>query len=64
MNIIEALKAREVRIDNVRRWLVWSEIDNAWVVYGREYYARKTSTLAITEDEDEAIKWLLYEEEG
>lgn len=61
MDIIEALKQEDIRVSNVRRWLVWCESVKAWVVY-EHAYAKRTEQLVVTEDEEEAIKWLLYQE--
>ena len=62
MDIIEALKANEIRIGQVNRWLVWDKLENAWVVRGREYRQRTTRIVVTTGDENLAIKYLLYKE--
>lgn len=64
MNIIEALKSRNVRIDNMRRWLVWDETLEAWVVYGQEYAQKKARIIVTTRNEEKAVKYLLYQEEA
>ena len=66
MNIIEALKSlnlyRDLRVSNGNRWLVWDELEDAWLVNGKEY-KEYTQRLIVTQDEEEAVKWLLYQED-
>ena len=64
MNIIEAMKSgwhRDLRISNGNRWLIWDELENAWIVNGKEY-KKRIQRLIVTEDEAEAVKYLLYQE--
>ena len=65
MNITEALKTkhRNVRISCGSRWLVWDDTLNSWTVHSRKYAQKYTRTIVITEDEEEAVKHLLYEDD-
>lgn len=63
MNITEALKGQEAHLDNRRRRLLWSLNNEAWIVYGQEYGEKYARVVVITEDEEIAIQYLLYEEE-
>jgi len=66
MNALE-MKTMKSRHENLRwvngtRWLIWGKKRTAWIVYDRKRNQRKQQ-LIVTEDEEEAIKWLLYQEE-
>jgi len=64
MNIIEALKKENIRINNVNRWLVWDETLEAWVVHGQEYAQKGARIIVTTWNEEKAVKYLLYQEEA
>lgn len=68
MTLIEAMKADKIdRVINIdgTRWMFWAdetsfwEADH-WVVIGK--VGRKTHALIVTQDEEEAVKWLVGEE--
>ena len=61
MNIIEALKKKgpAVYLAYGDRWMEWCEPVKVWVVCKREY-GQTIQQLYITEDEEQAIEYLLY----
>lgn len=62
--IIEALKGDylpTLRVSGGSRWLIWHDFLERWVVYSREYRQRQTRTLIETEDEAEAVRYLIGE---
>lgn len=65
MNITAVIKSgwhRDLRISNGNRWLIWDELEDAWIVNEKEY-RKHVQRLITTKDEAEAIKYLLYEDE-
>ena len=59
MKIIELLKDKDenVRISMGNRWLFWD--NGEWVVYERAYYARNTTCVVRTKDENIAVSCLI-----
>ena len=45
------------------RWLVWDNLSAKWQVLERLPYAKKTTIVIETNDEDAAVKALLDEED-
>lgn len=56
MDIITALKTKDLRLSGVDRWLVW---DDEWIVYEREAYKKKTITLCVTDNIEVALSYLI-----
>ena len=63
MKIIEALKSSDsqLRINNVSRWLVFDVFYNGFIVYEHKRYAKKTTIIIKTGNEDEAVAVLTEE---
>lgn len=61
MTITNAMKLEtSLRVSNGNRWLVWDSTPvGMWVVYERKAYAKKTTTLIKTTNEELAVKKLL-----
>ena len=62
MTIIEALKTENIRISDGNRWMFWDTFLPGWVVLERKYNAKKNTILIETDNEEEAIKYLLGED--
>jgi len=67
MTIVEALKAKKIhRIEVGSRWLIFDTSNVE--IYNNNYMVRKDDgnaigkLLCITQDEEEAVKWLMGEE--
>ena len=59
MRFYEALQNHDLRISaNNGRWLC-GDGDGTWVVYERKPYAKKTTIIISTRDEEAALKVLL-----
>lgn len=67
MLIIEALKSgkwyKNLRVWNGYRWLIWDDTIESWVVFSRSGPDREQHTIIETRDEEEAVMYLLYQEE-
>ena len=61
MKIVEALKKRGtyLRVSNINRWLVFN--DDIFIVYEHKRYAKKTTIIIETSDEDKAVEALMNE---
>jgi hypothetical protein len=61
MTILDALKREEndVRVTCGNRWLVFTNFSEEFIVYGREYYKKKSIVYYQGDSEEEAIKELL-----
>ena len=59
MNVIEALKIKDISIDYDDRYIYYNKETNKWVVMQAGY--KKTGVLIETEDEDKAVEILLGE---
>lgn len=62
MKIAEVLKNDEiydVRVTYGNRWIAWE--DDSWFVLEHKYYAKKTTVIKVTKDEDEAVAALVEE---
>ena len=61
--IIEILKNEEfnVRLSaHYRRWMSWD--GREWVVYERKMYAKRSTVITRTKNEQDAVNALVYEE--
>lgn len=53
------MKERDVRVTSYDKWLVWSDNNNAYTVYQRKMYAKKTRTLFVSIDYSKALEVLV-----
>ena len=61
MKIIEALKKIDgLRIENGTKWLIFDKEE--WVVFQRKKRAKNSKILIRTEEEEDAIRKLLFDE--
>jgi len=63
MKIVEALKSSygQLYVGNNDRWLVFDDFYDTFVVYGHKKYAKKTTIIIETGNEDEAVETLMNE---
>ena len=61
MKIIELLKKDDncLYINNNERWLVFDGSYNTFIVYEHKRYAKKTTIIIETDNEDEAVEALM-----
>ncbi len=58
--IVKALKDKKIRIDHEDKWLVWSDSRQEWTVWQKKRYARNSKIICFTDDEEKAVRNLLY----
>ena len=63
MKIVEALKSSfgQLYVGNDDRWLVFNDFYDTFIVYGHKRYAKKTTVIIETSDEDKAVEALTEE---
>jgi hypothetical protein len=54
-NIMDLLKRPGVRLSAHDTWIVWDSAQEAWVVYHHKYRARRSTTVIVTSDEEQAV---------
>lgn len=59
MKIAEFIKKYNCRLSIEDSWLVYNDISRMWVVYNHKRYAKKSTVIIETEDEEEAVRALI-----
>jgi len=62
LDIIDAIKTKNLRITNGDKWLMWDDLIEKWVIRQRKYGKRTTTTYLITEFECDAVTALLADD--
>lgn len=59
MDIVAALKAENIRVSNVNKWLFWDVGSREWTVVEKKFAARGVTVLYSGDNEEKAVRVLL-----